>query len=56
MGARKKVTGTNNVDTYDYDAYGNLRTSTGNATYNPFGYTGEYTDGETGFIFLRARY
>ena len=40
------------VNTYEYDAYGQ-RTST---TYNPFGYTGEYTDQESGLIYLRARY
>jgi RHS repeat-associated protein len=43
------------VDTYTYDAYGKTLTTTG-SVYNPFGYTGEYTDAETGFLYLRARY
>ncbi len=46
------------VNTYNYDPYGNRTASTG-SVYNPFGYTGEYTDseaGEYGFIYLRARY
>jgi RHS repeat-associated protein len=43
------------VNTYEYDAYGQ-RTSTTGSTYNPFGYTGEYTDQESGLIYLRARY
>ncbi len=30
--------------------------SSGGSVYNPFGYTGEYTDAESGFIYLRARY
>ena len=42
-------------DTYTYDAYGKTLTSTG-SVYNPFKYTGEYTDSESGFIYLRARY
>jgi RHS repeat-associated protein len=41
--------------TYEYDAYGKLLSSTG-SVYNPFGYTGEYTDSESGLIYLRARY
>jgi RHS repeat-associated protein len=43
------------VNTYEYDAYGQ-RTSTTGSTYNPFGYTGEYTNQESGLIYLRARY
>jgi RHS repeat-associated protein len=39
---------------YTYDAYGN-RTSTGSSSV-PFGYTGQYTDSDTGLIYLRARY
>jgi RHS repeat-associated protein len=39
---------------YTYDAYGQ-RTTTGSA-YNPFGYAGEYTDAESGLLYLRARY
>ena len=43
------------VNTYTYDAYGKTLSQTG-TVYSPFGYTGEYTDQESGFIFLRARY
>ncbi|HEY3567277.1 MAG TPA: DUF6531 domain-containing protein [Thermoanaerobaculia bacterium] len=43
------------VATYSYDPYGNLSGSTGTVT-NPFGYAGQYTDAETGFQHLRARY
>ncbi len=46
-------TGTTIAD-YSFDAYGNQ--SEENDVYNPFGYRGEYTDEETGFIYLRARY
>ena len=42
-------------NTYTYDAYGKTLTSTGSVS-NPFKYTGEYTDQESGFIYLRARY
>lgn len=41
--------------TYSYDAYGN-RTSTTGSIANPFGFAGEYTDAETGWQYLRARY
>jgi RHS repeat-associated protein len=41
--------------TYTYDAYGKLAGSTGSIS-NPFGYAGQYTDAETGFQYLRARY
>ena len=43
------------VATYTYDPYGNLAGSTGTAT-NPFRYAGQYTDPETGYQYLRARY
>ena len=43
------------VSTFTYDAYGKLTASTGSVT-TPLGYAGEYTDAETGFIYLRARY
>ena len=42
----------NNTE-YTFDAYGNQ--SEENAIYNPFGYRGEYTDDESGLIYLRAR-
>lgn len=38
---------------YEFDAYGNQ--SQENEVYNPFGYRGEYTDTESGLIYLRAR-
>lgn len=38
---------------YTFDAYGNQ--SQENTVYNPFGYRGEYTDFESGLIYLRAR-
>jgi RHS repeat-associated protein len=37
-----------------YDAYGAVAASTG--TLSPFGYAGQYTDTETGYQYLRARY
>jgi RHS repeat-associated protein len=41
--------------TYDYDAYGRTTKTTGTAS-NPLRYAGQYTDAETGFVYLRARY
>ena len=41
------------VADYVFDAYGNQ--SEKNTVYNPFGYCGEYTDTESGLIYLRAR-
>lgn len=41
------------VADYVFDAYGNQ--SEQNTIYNPFGYRGEYTDAESGLIYLRAR-
>lgn len=41
------------VANYSFDAYG--KQSMGNTVYNPFGYRGEYTDSESGLIYLRAR-
>ena len=43
---------------YDYDAYGEGRAVEGYpyAYLNPFRYSGEYFDEETGFYYLRARY
>jgi RHS repeat-associated protein len=47
--------GGNVVATDAYDAYGNLIGSTG-AINNPFLFAGEYTDQESGFVYLRARF
>lgn len=41
--------------TVTYDAYGNALGRTGSAT-SPLGYDGQYTDSDTGLIYLRARY
>jgi len=43
------------TDSYDYDAFGNLIARTG-ATENPFLFTGQRYDANTGFYHLRARY
>jgi RHS repeat-associated protein len=43
------------VGTWTYDSYGKVTGSTGSVS-NPFGYAGQYTDAETGFQYLRARY
>ncbi len=43
------------ANSYNYDAYGKVNSSTG-TVYNPFGYAREYTDAESGFVYLRARY
>jgi len=40
--------------TYNYDAYGATLAHTGTST--PLQYTGQYTDAETGYQYLRARY
>jgi RHS repeat-associated protein len=40
---------------YSYDAYGNP-TNAAQPVTTPFGYTGQYTDAETGLQYLRARY
>jgi len=45
----------NLVATYAYDPYGRLTASTGTVT-NPFQFAGGYTDSESGFQYLQARY
>ncbi|MGI8806434.1 MAG: RHS repeat-associated core domain-containing protein [Acidimicrobiales bacterium] len=42
------------VATATYDPYGRATASTG--ALSPLGFAGEYTDAETGFVYLRARY
>jgi RHS repeat-associated protein len=44
-----------NRGTSTFDAYGNVTASTGSSI-TPFGFSGEYRDAETGFIYLRGRY
>lgn len=41
--------------TWTYDPYGKVVASSGTAT-TPFGFTGQWTDTESGFVHLRARY
>ena len=43
------------VGTYSYDAWGNVTSHTGEAATN-LQYDGQYTDAETGYQYLRARY
>ena len=43
------------VRDYEYDAYGKEKGGS-SADLNPFRYSGEYFDSETGFIYLRNRY
>ena len=45
----------NPVATFSYHPYGQLTGRTGTAD-TRLGYTGQYTDTETGFQYLRARY
>lgn len=56
-GNTRFLTGTNGTitDTYAYDAFGDVITSTG-ATANFYRYSGEQYDPNLGFIYLRARY
>jgi len=44
-----------NVGSVTYDAYGNVLERKGTAT-SALGYDGQYTDSDTGLIYLRARY
>lgn len=41
--------------TYTYDAYGAVTSHTGNAS-TPLQFAGQYTDAESGLLYLRARY
>ncbi|MEY2422823.1 MAG: hypothetical protein QOI95_2890 [Acidimicrobiaceae bacterium] len=43
------------LSTFTYDPYGKLSGSTGTVA-TPLGFAGQYTDPETGFQYLRARY
>ena len=57
QGSTRIVTSSTGVadGTFTYDAYGNPTGKTGTAT-TPLGYDGQYTDGDTGLVYLRARY
>ncbi|MBF6612094.1 MAG: RHS repeat protein, partial [Chloroflexi bacterium] len=57
LGSIRAITNSSGAvsNTYTYDAYGNTTASAGTVA-NPFKYSGQYTDSETGFLYLRARY
>lgn len=57
LGSTRLLTNTTGttVGTATYDPYGKRTATTGTAT-TPLGYNGQYTDTETGLIYLRARY
>ena len=57
LGSTRALTSTTGavVATFAFDAYGKPTSTTGSVT-TPFGFAGEYTDAETGFVYLRARY
>jgi RHS repeat-associated protein len=57
LGSTRMLTDVNGdkLASFTYDAFGNLGARTDTAT-TPFGYAGQYTDAETGFQYLRARY
>jgi RHS repeat-associated protein len=57
IGTTRQLTNTAGavVGTSTYDPYGNLLFRTGSVA-SPLGFAGEYTDAETGFVYLRARY
>ncbi|HEY0069701.1 MAG TPA: RHS repeat-associated core domain-containing protein [Chloroflexia bacterium] len=44
------------LNTYSYDAYGRRECTPCTSGYNPFGYAGQYTDEESGLVYMRARY
>ena len=44
------------IKRYDYDPYGVELGEADEADANPFRYSGQYTDRETGYVYLRARY
>jgi RHS repeat-associated protein len=44
------------TDSYTWDAFGNLISSSGAGTANNIGFDGEYADSDTGLIYLRARW
>ena len=44
------------AEDYRYDAFGNQQEETEHTVYNPFRYSGEYMDEESGLTYLRNRY
>ena len=44
------------IENYSYDIWGNETQESSGSFDNPFRYTGEYTDEESGLTYLRARY
>jgi len=56
QGSTRLLTGSTGKteSTFTYDAYGNKTGSTGTST-TPMGYDGQYTNADTGLIYLRAR-
>ena len=44
------------IRTYNNDAFGNSLLNSGSGAVTPFRYNGQYTDSETGLIYLRNRY
>jgi RHS repeat-associated protein len=57
LGSTRLVTDTAGASqaTYTFDAYGKLLTISGTTT-NPFRFSGQYQDSESGLYYLRARY
>ncbi len=57
LGSTRAITNSTGtvIATATYDTNGNQTGTTGTAT-TPFGWTGQYTDTETGYTYLRARY
>jgi len=57
LGSTRLLTDLNGTvtDSYDYDAFGNIIVRTG-TTENPYLFTGQQYDANSGFYYLRARY
>jgi RHS repeat-associated protein len=57
LGSTRAITDSTGAvaESYTYDAYGNISSQSGSVS-NPFLYSGEYRDGESGYYNLRARY